>query len=337
MKHLTKRFRKIPLLILFLSLTFGCSNKNKDTSGTQKQEIISNPIVEGYYADPSIVVYRDTFYIYATIDPWGGEELGVLVSTDFKNWKREHISWPTKTLCTSPTSNTSMVWAPSVIRGKSGMFYMYVSVGSEVWAGISPHPLGPWKNAKSDNSPLIPHDYIEGYHMIDAEVFIDDDDTPYLYWGSGLNWINGKCFAVQLNDDMLNFEGEVKDVTPPGFFEAPIMWKKKDNYYLMYSDGKVIDTTYKVRYATGPTPFGPWEEGTSSPILKTGSDKLTISPGHHTVFNLGHQDYILYHRHSTETERNAEGLLRELCVDSLKFTPEGQIQKIVPTGISLKE
>jgi beta-xylosidase len=78
---------------------------------------------------------------------------------------------------------------------------MYVSVGSEVCAGVSEHPLGPWKNAKADSSPLINSQLFPGYHMIDAECFIDDNGETYLYWGSGLNWINGKCFAVKLKSD----------------------------------------------------------------------------------------------------------------------------------------
>ena len=36
---------------------------------------IVNPILDGYFADPSIVLYEGKYYIYATIDPWGGEEL----------------------------------------------------------------------------------------------------------------------------------------------------------------------------------------------------------------------------------------------------------------------
>jgi arabinoxylan arabinofuranohydrolase len=59
--------------------------------------------------------------------------------------------------------------------------------------------------------------------MIDAEAFIDDDGQAYLYWGSGLNWVNGKCWAVKLRPDMVTFDGEVRDVTPPGF-SRPRSW-----------------------------------------------------------------------------------------------------------------
>ena len=94
-----------------------------------------NPILPGYYADPSIVSYEGKHYIYATIDPWGGETLSCWVSDDFSDWTLHQLNWPTKTACTSPSSKEAMVWAPSVVEGPDGRFYMHVSVGSEVWVG----------------------------------------------------------------------------------------------------------------------------------------------------------------------------------------------------------
>ena len=333
---------KFPLLTLVLLLTlFSCKNagdtsrdaRTVDVDTVAVADVITNPIVDGFYADPSVVQDDGKFYIYATKDPWGKDDLAVLASADFRDWELKSINWPTKEACTSDTSNGSMVWAPSVIKAKNGKFYMYVSVGSEIWAGVADAPLGPWKNAKSDNSPLIKGDLFPEYHMIDAEAFIDDDGQAYLYWGSGLNWVNGHCFVVKLKDDMITFDGEIKDVTPANYFEAPIMVKRDGVYYLMYSDGKVIEDTYKVRYATGDNPYGPFTEAANSPILSTETDSITYSPGHHTVFNKNGQDYIVYHRHSANSP-NSEDLLRELCVDSLNFTKEGLIEKVKTSGIA---
>lgn len=298
--------------------------------GTKEQVKISNPILDGYFADPSIINHEGKYYIYATIDPWGGEELAVFETSDFKEFKQKHINWPTKEACTSPTSGNDMVWAPSVIQGVDGMFYMYVSVGNEIWVGIADHPLGPWKNAKDDETPLIPGDMILGYHMIDAECFIDDDNQAYLYWGSGLNWVDGKCFMVPLASNMVDFLQEPVDVTPPNYFEGPVMMKKNSTYYLMYSNGKAIDHTYNVRYATANSPWGPFEEGINSPILKTSADSTTYGPGHHCVFSHDGQDYILYHRIFPQKENY---VLRQLCLDSLNFDAEGNIKMVIPQGV----
>ncbi|RZK83290.1 MAG: hypothetical protein EOO98_17735, partial [Pedobacter sp.] len=142
---------------------------------------VSNPIIPGYFADPTVVKQNGTYFIYATIDPWGGDELAVFETKDFVNFTRHHLNWPTKKACTSPTSNSSMVWAPSVVRGKDKKFYMYVSVGSEVWAGVSDQPLGPWKNLKKDNTPLIAAKDYPAVHNIDADCFIDDNGDAFLY------------------------------------------------------------------------------------------------------------------------------------------------------------
>lgn len=322
MMHKSTKTISIALLLMLSAYLIGCDAGEKT--------IITNPIMDGAFADPSIVKYQDKFYIYATIDPWGGEELAVFESADFINWEKKSINWPTKAACTSPTSEGSMVWAPSVIEGKDGRFYMYVSVGSEVWAGESDHPLGPWKNAKKDNSPIIHADYFPEYHMIDAEAFIDDDGKAYLYWGSGLQWVNGRCFVVELDDDMVSYDtAHIKDITPPNYFEAPFMIKKDGTYYLMYSDGKCTDSTYKIRYSIGKTPYGPWIEGDNSPILSTSQDSTTLGPGHHSVFVENNQHYILYHR----IRDNSENLFRELCIDSLNFDSVGGIVKVQPTGV----
>ncbi|MDF3059547.1 MAG: hypothetical protein K0R17_3762 [Rariglobus sp.] len=285
----------------------------------------ANPIIAGYYADPSLLVYQGNHYLYATLDPWGGETLGCWESGDFKNWTYRTLNWPTKQACTSPTSLQAKVWAPSVVRGADNRFYMYVSVGSEVWAGVADHPLGPWKNALA-GKPLIPSTYNPVYHMIDAEAFIDTDGTAYLYWGSGWNWKNGRCFAVKLKPDMVTFDGEPRDVTPPNYFEGPFMFKHGGRYHLMYSSGKTTTETYQVHSAVSNTPFGPFVEEPASPVLVSDRATGVLSPGHHAVFEKDGRAYILYHRHSIPFDPKFIG--RQLCVDELNFDADGLIEKV---------
>jgi arabinoxylan arabinofuranohydrolase len=288
----------------------------------------ANPILPGYYADPSVVSYNGKHYMYATLDPWGDKTLGCWESVDFKNWTYRELNWPTKAACTSPTSAGAMVWAPSVVRAKNGKFFMYVSVGNEVWVGTADHPLGPWRNALGDR-PLVPADYNPAYHMIDAEAFIDDDGSAYLYWGSGWKWVNGHCFAVKLSTDMTSFDGEVRDVTPDNYFEGPFMVKHAGRYFLTYSQGKTISDTYQVHYAVGDSPLGPFKEARNSPILVTDHARNIVSPGHHAVFTTDGRGYIAYHRHSVPY---VEGkAFRQLCVDELQFTPAGEIARVAAT------
>lgn len=288
----------------------------------------SNPILPGYYADPSIVRFDGREFLYATIDPWGGETLGCWESADFKQWTYRELNWPTKTACRSARSSGAMVWAPSVVRAADGLFYLYVSVGSEVWVGSAEHPLGPWRDI-NDGKPLIPFDYKPGYHMIDAEAFVDEDGAAYLYWGSGFDWVNGRCWAVRLKPDMKSFDGEPVDVTPGNYFEAPFLTKHAGRYYLMYSQGVTVKDTYQVHYAIGDSPLGPFAEAPNSPVLVTDRSLDVVSPGHHAVFTREGGSYILYHRHSVPFDPVFIG--RQVCVDELRFGADGLIEKITPT------
>ncbi len=312
-------------IIVLLATIVSCQSQK------QKESIISNPILDGYYADPAIIEYDGSFYIYATKDPWGGKDLAVFITNDFVNFEEQNINWPTKEACTSPTSGSAMVWAPDIIQGQDGLFYMYVSVGSEIWAGKSEHPLGPWENALKDNLPLIAFNDFSQVHNIDANCFIDDDGQIYLFWGSGFNWVNGSCMAVRLDTDMHSFLEKPVDITPPDFFEGAYMIKRNNRYYMMYSDGKAIDHSYKIRYSTADSPLGPWTQGPDSPIIQTSADSTIYGPGHHSVFSYRGQDYILYHRIHPQKE---EYVLRQLCVDSLNFDAQGNILKISGKGIA---
>lgn len=295
-----------------------------------------NPILPGTFADPSLVRHDGKYYLYATIDPWGADTLGCWESDDFKNWTFRELAWPTKAACTSAESSGAMVWAPSVVRAPDGRFVMYVSVGSEVWVGTAPHPLGPWTDANGGR-PLIARSWNPTYHMIDAEAFIDDDGSAYLYWGSGWNWTNGRCFVGKLKPDLVTFDGEPRDVTPANYFEAPFLFKHDGRYYLTYSQGKTVTDTYQVHYATGPGPLGPFEEAPNSPILVTDHARHIVSPGHHAMFEQDGRSYILYHRHRLPYVETPDATFRQICLDELHFTADGLMAQVEPThrGVDL--
>jgi arabinoxylan arabinofuranohydrolase len=297
-----------------------------------------NPVIPGYFADPTIIEDNGTFYVYATSDltSWDAiTKMGVWSSIDLKNWTCTYLNWPTKEQCNSDTGKPDGLWAPSVVKGRDGKFYMYFTAGREIWVGVADHPLGPWKNARKDNTPLIRHKQFDYVETIDAECFIDDDGQAYLYWGSsdsGLS-IEGRCLAVKLNKDMTSFSDVPKDVTPPYYFEAPYMLKKDGTYYLMYSFGKTWDKTYQVRYATGKTPFGPWTEGMVRPILVANEKEARImSTGHNTMLEYKGKYYIVYHRFNTLGKYEISAKLRQIAIDELVITPDGQMQHVIATN-----
>ena len=69
-----------------------------------------NPLLPGYFADPTIIEDNGTFYIYATSDmpSWNDiTKLAVWSSKDFMNWKCDYLNWPTKEACKSTTGTPS--------------------------------------------------------------------------------------------------------------------------------------------------------------------------------------------------------------------------------------
>ncbi len=322
-----KDLHKIYFLLAITTLLLSCRNTNENMS---EEVILHNPVIPGYFADPSIVEHENKFYMYATADPWGTDFLTCWISENFQDWTFHKLNWPTKEACTSPLSQGAMVWAPSVVKKKDA-FYMYISVGSEIWCGKAAHPLGPWENILG-SEPMISFDKSKYYHVIDAEAFIDDDGRAYLYWGSGLNWTNGHCFAAELNDDMCTFKTEPVEVTPSNYFEGPFMIKHDSLYYLTYSEGITMDDSYEVRYAVGNNPFGPFIEADNSPVLRTNDSLKVYGPGHHTIMPFNGKNYIVYHRHSLPFISGTA--LRQICINEIQFdTDNRQIKNILPEPI----
>lgn len=80
----------------------------------------------------------------------------------------------------------------------------------------------------------------------------------YLYYGG---W--GHCNVVRLNS---NFTGLLpfidgtyyKEITPEGYVEGPFMLVRNGNYYFMWSEGGWGGPDYRVAYAMGNNPLGPF-------------------------------------------------------------------------------
>ena len=160
----------IIFLTLCLALSFGQEVKyNTPQAG--------NPIIPGYFADPTIQKFGDTYYLYATTDGNGGG-LGpsqVWTSKDFVNWSIQPMNWP----------NTHYIWAPDVMKGKDGKYYMYYCQPCQIYCGVSDTPVGPWKNILGEEEAvLVPDRYVKMSITLDGQTFVDDDGSVYLYWGT---------------------------------------------------------------------------------------------------------------------------------------------------------
>ncbi|MDF3143203.1 MULTISPECIES: family 43 glycosylhydrolase [unclassified Streptomyces] len=291
----------------------------KKRTWTVSALIMRSPVLPGLNADPNIVRFGDTFYLYPTTDGfegWSGTQFKAYSSTDLVHWK-DHgvildlgpdVSWA-----------DSRAWAPTIAE-KDGKYYFYFCADANIGVAVSDSPTGPFKDALGQ--PLLKAGQFSG-QMIDPAVFTDDDGQSYLYWG------NGHAYVAPLNDDMTSVDtSKMKDITPSGYNEGTFVIKRKGTYYFMWSENDTRDENYRVAYATGPSPTGPWTK--QGVILEKDLSLGIKGPGHHSVVHVPNTDdwYIAYHRFAIP---GGDGTHRETTVDKLEFDADGLIEKVVPT------
>lgn len=295
--------------------------KQWNTPGT------GNPFIPGYFADPTIKKFGDTYYLYATTDG-NGNGYGpaqVWVSKDFRNWRNILMDWPT----------TEVVWAPDVMKGADGLYHYFYCEPCVLHEGIGETPLGPWRNILGDTDAVLVEDrFVHNAITLDGQTFVDDDGSVYIYFGTWGIYDGFGCGVAKFNPDMKSFSDkklipntEVKD-----FFEAPFVFKRNGIYYFMYSSGSCHDHTYRVQYATSKdSPMGPYEY--KGCILETNADGTIHGPGHHSLLQDGDEYYIIYHRHNNP--HATHGFHRQICIDRMTFNANGDIEKITPSHTGL--
>lgn len=287
-----------------------------------------NPFIPGYFADPTIRKFGDTFYIYATTDGTGNGygPAQVWMSKDFVNWRNVVMNWPT----------TEVVWAPEVIPTKDGKYRYYYCTPCQVYVGESDSPVGPWTNMLGRPDAVLMRDrYCDPMAItLDPQVFTDDDGSQYMFVGTWGIYEKSGCGWAKLAPDGKSFtdKGLVPNTQLKDFFEGPFVFKRNGIYYFTYSSGSCHDDTYRVQYATSTTsPIGPYEY--KGCILKSNSDGTVHGPGHHSILIDGDDYYIVYHRHNNP--HSVHGFNRQLCIDKIEFLSNGDIRPVKPshTGV----
>lgn len=307
-----------------------CSSQKKvtDSSGAETIDSIApNPFIRHLYtADPSAHVWDDgRLYVYAShdVDPPRGCDLmdryHVFSTDDMVNWtdhgeilNSDSVKWG--------RPEGGFMWAPDCAY-KDGKYYFYF-----------PHPSGTdwnetWKvgiavsdKPASDFKVLDePMKDVGGFALIDPAVFVDDDGKAYFYYGGG-----GKCFGAPLKDNMTELASPLQEMSGlEDFHEATWVFRKDGKYYLTYADNHTENDrgANRLNYATSDSPLGPWEyKGIY--LEPTGCDT-----SHGSVVKYKGKWWAFYHNQDLSNQGN----LRSICVDEMKFNPDGTIMKVVQT------
>jgi beta-xylosidase len=231
------------------------------------------------------------------------------------------------------------LWAPAITE-KGGKYYLFFGANDihddkkeigGIGVAVADKPEGPFKDYLG--KPLIGKIY-NGAQPIDQFIFKDTDGQYYMIYGG---WSH--CNIVKLKNDftdVMPFADGVtyKSITPEGYVEGPLMFKRKGKYYLMWSEGGWTGPNYRVAYAVSDTPFGPFKR--VGVVLKQDVN-IATGAGHHSVMQIPGTDewYIVYHRRPLgETDGNH----RVVCIDKMYFDAEGYIKpvKITNEGVEAR-
>lgn len=244
---------------------------------------IKNPIIPGFYPDPSICRVGDDYYLVCSsfeLSPG----IPLFHSKDLANWEQLcYVLTPQNGFYVEKNTGNGGVMAPT-IRYCNGTFYIINCNFSDRGNFIvtAKDPAGPWS---------APH-FLDDVPGIDASLFFDTDGTCYIM-GTANIWPDGKGGMRQgiwaAEYDTQNFRlisepvalwgGAMAGVASP---EAPHIYHIGDWYYLLIAEGGT-EMYHSATIARSRSALGPYEGDPSNPILTTrhmGKKALIQNAGH---------------------------------------------------------
>ena len=252
-----------------------------------------NPILAGYYPDPSICRVGDDYYlINSSFAHFPG--IPVHHSRDLVNWEEigHVIDRPTQ-LKYDGLGITRGIFAPALSH-HNGVFYVVCTM---VDAGgnflmTATNPAGPWSD------PVW-----FGFEGIDPSLFFDDNgrawmvnngnppDNKPLYQGHRAIWIQEFDIASKklTGPRSIIVNGGVDLAKKPVWIEGPHLYKRNGWYYLCCAEGGTSIQHSQV-ILRGKLPTGPFEPWDQNPIL-TQRDLDGRAP--QAVTCTGHADLVI--------------------------------------------
>lgn len=227
----------------------------------------TNPILPGFYPDPSICAVGDDFYLVnSSFAYFPG--IPIMHSKDLAHWEQIGNACDRESqLPLGDTGHSRGLFAPT-IRYHEGTFYIIctnVSYGGN-FIITAQNPAGPWSE---------PH-YIKGADGIDPSLFFDEDGTCYYigthpnpagcqYDGDWYIWIQ------ELDIENMKLVGEVHNVWNGAMRniiwpEGPHLYKIGEYYYIMHAEGGT-GPDHAVTVCRSKNVYGPYENNFCNPIL----------------------------------------------------------------------
>ena len=248
------------------------------------------------------------------------------------------------------------MWAPDVVRGKDGRYYLYycLDILPEVAVAVCDEPAGAYEFLglvrHADGRVLGSEGDLE---QSDPGVFLDDDGTAYLYSGNSpikpkYDDHRHRSQVMKLMDDMVTLASEPKLLLPAvtesegtgfeghEFFEASSIRKIGGRYYFVYSSVR----SHELCYAVSGRPdegyrFGGTLVDIGDVFLNGRTQEEAVNPlgnTHGGIEKCAGRWYVFYHRQTNRTNFSRQG-----CAEKIYFDAEGNIAQAEVTSCGLND
>lgn len=234
---------------------------------------VQNPVICGFYPDPSVCRAGEDFYLVnSTFEYFPG--VPVFHSRDLVHWKQigHCISRNSQLILRRGKQNYTGIYAPT-IRYHEGIFYMVTTNAANGEEGTgnfyvwTRDPAGEWSDPVFLDAPGI-----------DPSFFFDDDGRVY-FTGTA----DGEIFLREMDLSQRRLVGKrikLWEGSGGAYAEGPHLYKKNGWYYLLISEGGT-ERCHMLTMARSRAVYGPYEPCPHNPVLSNRSLGWPIeSAGH---------------------------------------------------------
>lgn len=278
---------KITIITIVCFAIVSCAPKKNNKTGANPTTF-TNPILPGFYPDPSLCRVGDTYYMANSSFEWF-PAIPLHKSKDLVNWEPiGHVIDRKNMIC-----KNFNIWAPT-IRYHDGLLYVICTERPGViFFCTATNPEEEWSDPvyfDIDENTVSP---------IDPSLFWDTDGTCWLAsndrqkTGTNKHWVwiqKVDLQAIERNNRMeASFIGERKYITkgsgigPDNYTEGPHLFKFKNYYYLMIAEGGTWDNhaVCFLRTKSLDAPVDEWEYHPQNPALTHRDKQSAISATGH--------------------------------------------------------
>lgn len=272
---------------LVLAITFCCALL------TAKPQNITNPVLAGFYPDPSICRAGDDYYIVnSSFAYYPG--LPLFHSKDLLNWKQIGYAMDRPQQLNLDGAGVSRGLFAPAISYHNGLFYIVCTEVSKLGNFVitAKDPKGPWSNPVS----------LPQVNGIDPALFFDDNGKAYIVFNSippdnkplhdghrtiRLFEFDTEKLAVR-GEEKLLINGGTDMAKKPVWIEGPHLIKKDGWYYLICAEGGTGYNHSEVVFRSKSVE-GPFVSYENNPILT----QRQLDPNRkNPITTTGHADFV---------------------------------------------